>query len=262
MSLVLIGKGGKGINLMESFNEYARIYNALYWDKDYRKEAEDVDMLLKKYGVSGNSLCVFGCGTGRHDAELSKLGYKVHGIDLSETMIEMAKKEYEGSFEVADIRDYISNTLYDAVISIFHVMSYQNTNQDVVGAIESARRALKPGGIFLFDAWYGPGVLTDRPSVRVNRANTEQFEIVRIANPEMLPNDNIVKVNYDFILTDIESRKSSGFSETHSMRFFFKPELESALGNHGFELLDCLDCKTLGTTDFSSWTAFFVARAK
>lgn len=53
----------------------------------------------------------YGCGTGRHDLELTKLGYSCTGIDLSETMIEVAKKnsnnrENKIDFSVGDIRTY------------------------------------------------------------------------------------------------------------------------------------------------------------
>ncbi len=50
-------------------------------------------------------------------------------------------------------------------------------------------------------------------------------------------------------------------SEVHSMRYFFRPELESYLEKAGFELIDNLDCATLEATDYDSWTSYFVARA-
>ena len=43
------------------------------------------------------------------------------------------------------------------MISLFHVMSYQTDNNDILSAFQSARNALNIGGIFIFDVWYGPG---------------------------------------------------------------------------------------------------------
>ena len=40
-----------------------------------------------------------------------------------------------------------------------------------------------------------------------------------------------------------------------------KPELEFYLKNAGFELVDNLDCMTLGKTGYDSWTSYFVAKA-
>ena len=145
---------------MEVFGDYAYYYNAFYGDKNYKEEAATVNSLIKKYNSNCKSLLNLGCGTGRHDVELHKLGYKVHGIDLSSDMIEIAKKNENSnlSFEVSDIRTYKSAEKYDAVISLFHVISYQNSNEDVISAFKVANDALKEkGNIFIFDAWYGGG---------------------------------------------------------------------------------------------------------
>lgn len=96
---------------MKVFKDYALYYNAFYQDKDYAAEAGQVDMLLKKYGKSVRTVMNFGCGTGRHDMELSRLGYECSGIDMSSLMIDIAKKntgygQAEINFAVADIDWY------------------------------------------------------------------------------------------------------------------------------------------------------------
>lgn len=77
---------------METFQDYAYYYNAFYQDKDYKSEAKQVDILLQKYGQNIKKIINYGCGTGRHDIELSKLGYDCSGIDVSPLMIDIAKK--------------------------------------------------------------------------------------------------------------------------------------------------------------------------
>src|ERR1051325_10396521 len=70
-------------------------------------------------------------------------------------------------FVKGDARNVRLGRRFGAVISLFHVMSYQTTNEDLSASFITAREHLERGGIFLFDCWYGPGVLTDRPSVTV-----------------------------------------------------------------------------------------------
>lgn len=131
---------------MEVFQDYALYYNAFYQDKDYAAEAWQTDVLLKKYGGSNiRKIINFGCGTGRHDLELVKLGYDCTGIDMSPQMIEMAEKygrdmNTDIKFSVADIRTYNPTGKYDAVVSLFHVMSYQNSNEDILSAFRSSTR--------------------------------------------------------------------------------------------------------------------------
>ncbi len=250
---------------MEVFQDYAYYYNAFYQDKDYKGETAQVDALLKKYGKNISVILNFGCGTGRHDLELTKLGYQCTGIDQSPFMIDIAKKNAEEenaeiSLLVSDIRKLEPSKKYDAVISLFHVMSYQTKNEDILAAFRSARNALASGGLFLFDVWYGPGVLTDRPSVREKEIEDEKNRLVRIARPAMHDKENVVDVCYEVFVIDKMTGLTRTINEVHNMRYFFKPELEMLLRETGFELITNLDCRTLGQTDYNSWTSYFIAR--
>ena len=251
---------------MEVFRDYAYYYNTFYQDKDYEAEALQVDCILKKYGKDIFKIINYGCGTGRHDIELSNLGYKCTGIDVSSSMIELAKQNASVAnkdikFEVADIRNYETQQKFDGVISLFHVTSYQVKNQDVLNAFHSARKALEIGGVFLFDVWYGPGVLSDKPKVRVKKTEDERNKLTRIARPIMHDKENVVDVHYEIFIIDKESGKAKVINEVHNMRYFFEPELEFLLKEAGFELIDNIDCQTLGETSYDSWTSYFIAKA-
>lgn len=251
---------------MEVFQDYAYYYNAFNRDKDYKSEAVQVDTLLKRYGNNIRNVINYGCGTGIHDIELSKLGYQCTGIDMSPSMIEIAKKNVKNKqvkieFYVADIRKYVAKKIYDAVISLFHVMSYQNSNDDIMAAFRTARKALDIGGLFLFDTWYGSGVLSNRPEVRVREVEDEKYRLVRTARPVMHDTTNVVDVCYEIFIIDKETGKTRVINETHHMRYFFRPELEFFLKETGFELMDNLDCRTLGETSYNSWTSYFIAQA-
>lgn len=253
---------------MEQFQDYAYYYNAFYKDKDYKKEAEVTEHLFKKWGDEKQHYILnLGCGTGRHDIEFAKMGYCVTGVDLSPQMIEVAKrnndqKEFAVDYEVADVRNYPAKRKYDVVVSLFHVMSYQNTNKDIIDAFCTAAKAVREGGIFVFDLWYGPGVLSDKPSVRFKTAEDDNYIIYRIADPLMHVEENVVDVNYRVFVIERETGYTQLIEEVHKMRYFFIPELKSYLQQAGFELLECLDSNTLEKTDFSSWTSICVARKK
>lgn len=251
---------------MEVFKDYAYYYNAFYQDKDYEAEALQVDSLLRKYGENIHKIINYGCGTGRHDLALSKLGYKCAGIDMSPLMIKIAQENAEAEkagivFSVADIKTYGIEEKYEAVISLFHVMSYQNSNEDILSAFRAARAVLDQGGIFLFDVWYGPGVLSDKPVVRVKETEDERNKLIRIARPFMHEKENVVDVCYKVFVIDKETGYTRTLDEVHSMRYFFRPELEFYLQQTGFELVSHVDCNTLNETNWSSWTSYFIAKA-
>ncbi len=247
---------------MSVFEEYAYYYDLLYKDKDYEKEAKYIDKLLKQENINTKNILNMGCGTGNHDVELSKLGYKVHGIDLSKQMIHEAKdKEHENlSFEVADIRNYVSDIKYDAVTSLFHVVSYQNTNEDLINTFKIAYNSLNKNGTFIFDCWYGPGVLTDLPVVRVKKVENDKCKVVRIATPEMFADKNLVYVNYETIIIDKATKQNKVLNEVHKMRYLFTPEIEYMLENVGFNNIKCYEYGTMDKPNFKSWYGCFICK--
>lgn len=194
-----------------------------------------------------------------------KLGYRVKGIDVSANMISIASKNYEKygeklSFEVGDFRTYRDDMQHDAVISLFHVVSYLTSNEDLLRAFRTANENLKDDGLFLFDLWYGPGVVSELPENRIKQVEDDKNILIRYASPILHWNEDIVDVNYDVLVISKVTHEASRIKETHRMRFFFKPEIENMLRQSGFELLSCLDCNTLRETSDKSWTAYFVAR--
>ncbi len=249
---------------MNTFDDYAYYYNAFYGDKDYSNEAKVVSELINEYRPETVNILDMGCGTGRHDEELAKLNYKILGVDLSPKMIEIAQKNRTAGteFRVHDIKTFRSEKKFDCVISLFHVMSYMNSNRDLIEAFRTANEHLSEGDVFIFDLWYGPGVLSDKPAVRTKRVEDDRNILIRNAVPVFHADKDIVDVNYDVLIINKDTAHVEELHETHQMRYYFKPELELMLEMAGFELLKCVDCNTLQETDFDSWTAYVVARKK
>jgi SAM-dependent methyltransferase len=251
---------------MSVFGAYSRYYNLLYQDKDYRGETDYICGLIQKYQPGATSILDLGCGTGRHDMLLSGKGYSVTGIDMSEEMLSVARSQtgsgncLNPEFLQGDIRTFRMDRSFDVVVSLFHVMSYQVTNADLKSAFATARTHLKPGGIFIFDCWYGPAVLTDRPTVRVKRLEDEGISITRIAEPVIYPNQNLVDVNYHVFLKEKSSGSFDEIKETHSMRYLFKPEIEFFSGAVQMEIIESTEWMTGKVPGFDTWGVCFVVR--
>ncbi len=251
---------------MSVFGAYSRYYNLLYKDKDYAGEAEYVRGLIARHCPEPRTVLDLGCGTGRHDLLLSQMGYEITGVDQSAEMLAIAKANADQSqsqsldFIQGDIRSVRLGTTFDVVISLFHVISYQTTNEDLAAAFATARTHLKPGGIFIFDCWYGPAVLTDRPAVRVKRLEDDSISVKRIAEPVMHPNDNLVDVNYHVFIRDKSSDAVEEVLETHRMRYLFRPELELLLRECGMSVVEASEWLTGREPGFDTWGVCFVAR--
>ena len=265
---------------MTVFGTYSRYYNLLYRDKDYVGEAEHVHRLIQRHFSGARTILDLGCGTGRHDLLLAEKGYGMTGIDMSEEMLAVAKKRIEIKseiesnaqsksqsilnpvFEKGDIRTVRLERTFDVVISLFHVMSYQTTNDDLAAAFATVRRHLKPGGIFIFDCWYGPAVLLDRPAVRVKRLEDEAITVTRIAEPVMHPNENVVDVNYHVFVRDKANGEVEELKETHRMRYLFSPEIDLFLKGAGMKVVEASEWMTAKAPGFDTWGVCFVVRNK
>jgi len=255
------------------FSEYARYYDLLYKDKNYAAEADYIHGLIQRYRPETRTILELGAGTGKHAGLLSNHGYHVHGVERSEEMLEQAQrlagelKQQDRqclapTFSLGDIRTARVEGRFDAVISLFHVVSYQTTNSDLIATFLTARGHLNTGGLFLFDVWYGPGVLTDRPVVRVKRMKDDCIEVTRIAEPVMHPQDNIVEVNYHVIIRNRETGHVDETRETHCMRYLFQPEIALLADHCGFYVDHSEEWLTGNPLSLEVWGACFILRVK
>lgn len=228
-----------------TFDEvYAGAYDALYQDKDYEAECDFLEQAFSPQYAQFRIRTVLdlGCGTGGHALPLAERGYTVTGVDRSEAMLLEAHRKAltqaagSCSFVQGDIRNLDLGRTYDAVVAMFAVVSYQTTNEDLMAALRTARRHLRPGGLFVFDCWYGPAVLAQRPTSRYKVVEHGDERIIRYTSPTLDTLRCTVRVNYK-VLRLKGNRVLEETDESHLMRFLFLREIEHYLGEADFKLL-------------------------
>lgn len=253
------------------FDRYSRYYDLLYRDKDYPAEAAFVDRLIQGQAKGARAILELGCGTGLHAAMLAEIGYRVTGVDQSEEMLKRAEERKSSmpqaqserlSFRRGDARTVRTGSRFDCVASLFHVVSYQSTNADLHALFATARAHLDPGGVFVFDCWYGPAVLEQRPAVRVKRLEGEGLRVTRIAEPTLHPNECLVDVDYLVFVEDPAAGTVERLTESHRMRYLFRPEIEALLAENGMRLAHGCEWLTGGPLGEDTWGACFVARVE
>lgn len=223
---------------MAVFQHYARYYDLLYKDKDYPAEVNYIQDKIRQYAPHSRTILELGCGTGRHGCLLAERGYQVHGVDMSESMIALAKDRQtrlpdeisqRTHFQQGDIRCIELHRQFDVVLSLFHVFSYLATNDDLKQGFQTVYKHLRPGGLFLFDFWYGPAVLNQQPEYREKELEDAVIKVKRIARPEITINENRVDVNYDLTIMDKNTKNVDKIQEQHRMRYLFLPEIRQWL---------------------------------
>ena len=254
---------------MTVFGSYAQFYDLLYASKNYADEAQNVHKLIQTHIPGAHSVLDLGCGTGAHAVQLLKEGYRIHGVDLSLIMLERAKSRLAGlppeqasrlEFSQGDIRTVRLDTQFDVVISLFDVISYQTTNEVLKAAFITAKTHLKSGGLFIFDCWYGPAVLSIKPSVRVKRVENEEIAVIRIAEPVMDPNENCVDINYQLLVKQKKSGIFVEYHERHRMRYMFTPEIQNFFSTSEMKMVASFALMTDKEPGFDTWSVCYVGR--
>ena len=222
---------------------YADCYDLFYGSKDYESECDMIEAIFADRGVTPSSLVDLGCGTGRHSSLLAKRGYVVTGVDKSKEMLQHAQERIKNSGVTVSLMQQELEVLnlrrsFDAAVAMFAVIGYLWTNDALMTALRRIFDHVKPGGIFIFDCWYGPAVITHGPQQRFQRFVGQQGEeVVRLVTPHSDNVRQVVDVEYEtFVISD--GRVSSRSTENHRMRYFHPMEIRLALETVGFREIE------------------------
>ncbi len=228
---------------MKIFKNYAQFYDNLYKDKNYKKECDYLEKIFKNNSSKKiKTILDLGCGTGNHDLILAKRGYSITGVDISKLMLKLARKKAEKAnlkinFYQEDIRKLDLKKKFDAVISMFAVMGYQVANDDFEKALLTANKHLKKNGLFIFDIWFGPAVLADKPKDKTKKVKIKNGYIIRKTKCQLDLLKQRVDIDFETKRYSIENKLQQKNRETHQMRFFFSQEIRYFLEKTGFKFL-------------------------
>ena len=122
----------------------------------------ECDFLEKEIGKNRTlKILDIGCGTGRHSIELTKRGYNVTGIDLSDSQLEKAREKAAMQnlnilFQKQDARNLPFKEEFDVAIMLcegsFPLMETDEMNHQI---LVGAGKSLKPGGKLIFTTLNG-----------------------------------------------------------------------------------------------------------
>lgn len=244
-----------------NFNLYSKYYDLLYRSKDYQAESNYISDCIKNYSPNAKTILEFGSGTGGHGLILQKEGYDIFGLERSNQMVEEAKLR-GFPCEQADITNFKIDRKFDAVISLFHVISYINDNASLENVFRNASKCLNIDGLFIFDVWYTPAVYHQKPENRIIKVESQDISVIRIAKPEIHSGKNVVDVNYTILVKDKSTMSWIEIQEKHPMRHFSIPEIGLLAAFTGFELLKAEEFLTGNQPSENTWGCCFLLRKK
>lgn len=152
-------------------------YMIVYRHRDYENASREIERMTRWLKLpAGARVLDIGCGMGRHAAALSGLGYQVTGIDLSETLLEEARR-----FDDSNVVEWVhgdmrrlpfGNGSFDATFNLFTSFGYFSLEEDNINVLRHIRRVLKTGGSFLID-FLNPSYVEQHLILRSERFDEE-----------------------------------------------------------------------------------------
>ena len=196
-----------------------------------------IDWILSKAPKQNMDILDLGCGPGLYTERLAMKGHSVTGVDFSKVSIEYARKYAEENklnitYRNQNYMELRDENLYDLVILIYTDFGVlYPTDRDML--IKNIYRALKPGGLFIFD------VLNDKDIEKKTTAKTWESvsEGFWRSTPYIALSDSFLYekgkvILYQHIIIE-ENRHDIYRFHTHH---FSHDDLSLILEKHGFEI--------------------------
>jgi 2-polyprenyl-3-methyl-5-hydroxy-6-metoxy-1,4-benzoquinol methylase len=183
-----------------------------------------------------------GCGTGRHSIELAKRGYKVTGIDLSESQLARAKEKAKAQnlqidFQKHDARNLTFKNEYDLAIILcegaFSLMETDEMNYEI---LRNATNSLKTAGKLIFTTLNGLFPLFH--SVEEFGASTTEE-----GNATYSKNTFDLMTFRDFNITTVEDDFGNKKELECNERYYVPSEITWLLKSLGFKKIDIYGAK-------------------
>jgi len=203
-------------------------YLEVYRHRNRDDAKKQVQLLIDKLKLTPQtSILDLGCGEGRYTALLNQKGYRILGLDLSETLIKYGKKKHPHlSLVVGDMR-FIPGC-FDIILSLFTSFGYFAEDEENKQVIRSVCNSLRPGGIYWLDflnARYVEKNLVPR-SRTVLSSGIDVTEIRKIENGRIIKNIYFKK-----------NQMKKCYQE--SVRLFNRQDLEQMFQRCDFRVVEC-----------------------
>lgn len=223
---------------MESYSQFANVYDCLMGDVDYKKRSAYLLKLFKKHGKTPTLLLDVACGTGGFSNQMALKGLEVIGVDMSEEMLSVAR---ENSADLGVDVLYLCQKaeeldLYgtvDGAICCLDSVNHITDIKNLEAAFNKVSLFLEEDCLFIFD------VNTEYKHREILGNNTfviDQDEVYCVWQNEFNEKKLLTDISLDFFVYDDETKMYDRFTEEFSERAYTDEELHGLLEKCGFSV--------------------------
>ena len=247
---------------MASYESFAKVYDELMDNVPYDTWTEHLIRDLKEYDITDGLICELGCGTGNVTTRLSKAGYDMIGADISDEMLDIARKKADKERQknilwiCQDMTEFELYGTVRAVVSICDCMNYLLEEEDLLKTFQLVNNYLDPDGIFIFDfntIYKYKEVMGDT----VIAENREDCSFIWENYYDVEEEIN----EYDLtIFVQTQEDLFQRFTETHLQRGYTLEQMQEILQKAGLVFLKAIDVDTQGEVTEQTERICIIAR--
>lgn len=242
-----VSTSGDNLEASKVVNNSSLHYDGRHYDLMYEHyypipnfARSDIPFWLEIAGEYGDPILELSCGTGRIAVPLAEQGFQVTGIDIADSMLEVARgKSSQVEWIEADIQNFDLAKRFSLIIlpvnGIWHLLNIEA----VEACFSSVKKHLKPGGKFILDT-FNPchkaslDVLSDpRRNLHSIYPDPDGKGTVVVTSSNQLDlTEQIYQMKLFFQLAGEEKEQV----EEMTYRLYFPQELEILLKYNGFQI--------------------------
>jgi len=245
------------VNRYDAYDPFAHVYDR-HWGFFATRAYTILEHLVLRNLSPGGAVLDLCCGTGQLAAELSRRGYRTTGLDGSERMIEIARKNApDVEFIVQDARNIDLSGRFSAVFSTFDSLNHVMRLDELEQVFSNVFAVLEGGGYFVFDLnmeegfrsrWRGSLEFVEEDHVCVVRSSHDVHERTGRLDVTLFELKDSGWVRTDFPLTQ---------------RWYEEREIRDLLRKAGFEEFESFDGnEPVLEGSMNEGRMFFVARRR
>lgn len=245
---------------MESYSQFALVYDKLMQDVDYKGRTSYLLKLFEKFGKTPTLLLDVACGTGGFSNQFALKGIEVIGVDMSEEML-LAARENSAALatdvlflcqraEELDLYGTVDGAIC-CLDSVNHITDIKKLKK----AFERVSLFLEEDSLFIFDVntlYKHEHILADNTFV------IEEDDVFCVWQNEYDEKNLSTDIALDFFISDGE--KYERFSEEFSEKAYTDDQLKELLEDSGFTLEAVYGDMTELEPDENCERAIFIAR--
>jgi SAM-dependent methyltransferase len=198
------------------------------------------------------------CGSGHVTQELVRRGYQTTGVDNSTGLIEIARRDLpDTDLRVADARELPFADEFQAVLSTFDSLNHILDLNSLERAFECVHRALKTGGLFVFDMNLEEAYSADLREWAVDIQETT----VGLVRGRFSHISKRASTELIWFVRDAERACWQQRRSTVEQQCYTQAEILTALGKAGFREIESVLAPVVGVSaDLGFGRMYFTAR--